>query len=42
MLDPAISDLEKSWLKLANEAVEGARTILKREWEITKQPAQWL
>jgi hypothetical protein len=36
------STLETSWLKLANEAVDTARTILKREWEITKQPGQWV
>ncbi len=38
----SMSPLETSWLKLANEAVEKARAILKREWEITKQPGQWL
>ena len=38
---PKVSPLETSWLKLANEAVAAARTILKREWEITKQPSQW-
>jgi hypothetical protein len=37
-----VSPLETSWLKLSNEAVEAARSILKREWEITKQPSQWL
>lgn len=48
LLDPTklaprdASPLEISWLKLASEAIEIARTILKREWEITKQPAQWL
>jgi hypothetical protein len=36
-----VSPLETGWLKLANEAVETARAILKREWEITKQPSQW-
>lgn len=38
----SMSPLETSWLGLANEAVEKARAILKREWEITKQPGQWL
>jgi hypothetical protein len=43
MLDTSgVSPLETSWLKLANEAVNTARSILKREWEITKQPGQWL
>jgi|GEM_PF-4393143 hypothetical protein len=37
-----VSPLETRWLTLANEAVEKARAILKREWEITKQPGQWL
>jgi hypothetical protein len=48
LLDPSkpaprseVSSLETNWLKLANEAVETARVILKREWEITKQPGQW-
>ena len=31
-----------SWEKLANEAVEQARHILKREWEVTKElPVPW-
>lgn len=36
-----LSPLDTSWFKLANEATENARMILKREWEITKQPGQW-
>lgn len=35
------SSLDTIWFGLANEAIETARTILKREWEITKQPSQW-
>jgi hypothetical protein len=30
-------NLESSWLDLANDAVEQAREILKREWQVTKR-----
>jgi hypothetical protein len=39
-IDP--STIEVSWHKAAEEAIELARKILKREWEVTKQPGQWL
>lgn len=35
------STIEVVWHKAADEAVELARKILKREWEVTKQPGQW-
>ena len=34
-------NLESSWHTLKDDAVERARNILKREWEVTKQPSQW-
>jgi hypothetical protein len=34
-------NLEASWLVLANGAVEKAREILKREWEVTKRLLWW-
>ncbi|WP_029585336.1 hypothetical protein [Bradyrhizobium sp. URHD0069] len=39
-IDPAT--IEVSWRKAAEEAIELTRRILKREWEVTKQPGQWL
>jgi hypothetical protein len=39
-IDPAT--IEVSWRNAAEEAIELARRILKREWEVTKQPGQWL
>jgi len=33
---------EDSWFKLADNAVEQAREILKREWEVAKQPRKWI
>lgn len=39
---PGPSSIEVRWQEAANEAVELARKILKREWEVTKQPGQWL
>jgi len=35
------SSIEVGWDKAARDAVEAARKILKREWEVTKQPGQW-
>ncbi|KRQ09157.1 hypothetical protein AOQ71_21240 [Bradyrhizobium manausense] len=34
--------IEVGWRKGADDAIELARKILKREWEVTKQPGQWL
>lgn len=34
-------NLESEWHKLADNAIQRARLILKREWEVTKQPGQW-
>jgi len=49
LLDPgkvAPPQGETSWARLASEAVDQAREILKREWEVTKRPwsnpAKWL
>jgi hypothetical protein len=39
-IDPAT--IEVSWHEAAGEAIELARRILKREWEVTKQRGQWL
>jgi hypothetical protein len=39
-IEPAT--LELSWSQAAQEALDLARRILKREWEVTKQPSQWL
>jgi len=42
-LEPSeISTIEVGWRKAADDAIERARKILKREWEVTKQPGQWL
>ena len=41
-LEPSeVSSIEVGWHKAASDAVETARKILKREWEVTKQPGQW-
>jgi hypothetical protein len=35
------SSIEVSWERAVLELTEIARKLLKREWEVTKQPAQW-
>jgi hypothetical protein len=37
LLDPQGKQNEASWIKSADSAVEQAREILKREWEVTKK-----
>jgi len=32
---------EAEWHRLADQALQRGRNILKREWEVTKQPSQW-
>lgn len=47
LLDPGklapseTSTIEVGWHRAAADAVDCARKILKREWEVTKQPGQW-
>lgn len=47
LLDPGklvtseTSTIEVGWHRAAADAVDCARKMLKREWEITKQPGQW-
>src|SRR6185437_1684073 len=36
------STIEFGWQCAAHEAIESARKLLKREWEVTKRPSQWL
>jgi hypothetical protein len=36
------STIEAGWDSARREAIECARSVLKREWEVTKQPGQWL
>jgi hypothetical protein len=37
LLDPQGKQNEATWIKSADSAVEQAREILKREWEVTKK-----